>query len=109
MKNHPLRTSVIGSYPFPGWLEHAVTHLADFGKDDIAEVQDIKRIIRESEAVSGIEVMGLNRSHARFLNLPFYQTGKVRKDPIGPEDVAIVRRLLEERTSGPGAPEPALG
>ena len=66
------------------------------GDVDIAEVQDIKRIIRESEAVSGIEVMGLDKSHARFLNLPFYQTGKVRKDPIGPADVAIVRALLEE-------------
>ncbi|MEZ0334978.1 MAG: glucosamine-6-phosphate deaminase, partial [Gemmatimonadales bacterium] len=32
---------------------------------------------------------------ARFLDLPFYQTGKVRKDPIGPADVAIVRDLLE--------------
>jgi glucosamine-6-phosphate deaminase len=66
------------------------------GDVDIPEVQDIKRIIRESEAVSGIEVMGLSVRHARFLNLPFYQTGKVRKDPIGPADVAIVRDLLEE-------------
>jgi glucosamine-6-phosphate deaminase len=46
--------------------------------------------------VAGIEVMGLTRQHARFLDLPFYQTGKVAKDPIGPADVAIVRRLLEE-------------
>ena len=59
-------------------------------------MQDIKRIIRESEAVAGIEVMGLTRDNARFLNLPFYQTGKVKKDPIGPADVAIVRELLEE-------------
>jgi glucosamine-6-phosphate deaminase len=66
------------------------------GDVDIAEVQDIKRIIRESEAVAGIEVMGLTRANARFLNLPFYQTGKVKKDPIGPADVAIVRALLEE-------------
>jgi glucosamine-6-phosphate deaminase len=66
------------------------------GQVDIAEVQDIKRIIRESEAVSGIEVMGLTREHARFLNLPFYQTGKVRKDPIGRADVAIVAELLRE-------------
>ncbi|MCA2991802.1 MAG: glucosamine-6-phosphate deaminase [Gemmatimonas sp.] len=66
------------------------------GEVDIAEVQDIKRIIRESEAVSGIEVMGLSKAHARFLNLPFYQTGKVRKDPIGPADVAIVAQLLRE-------------
>ena len=66
------------------------------GDVDIPEVQDIKRIIRESEAVSGIETLGMTSSAARFLNLPFYQTGKVRKDPIGPADVAIVRELLEE-------------
>jgi len=46
--------------------------------------------------VSGIETVGLPRAAARFLNLPFYQTGKVRKDPIGPKDVAIVRALLED-------------
>ena len=66
------------------------------GEVDVREVQDIKRIIREAEAVSGIETVGLPRSAARFLNLPFYQTGKVRKDPIGPADVAIVRDLLDE-------------
>ncbi len=66
------------------------------GDVDIAEVQNVKRIIRESEAVAGIEVMGLSRKNARFLDLPFYQTGKVRKDPIGPADVAIVRDLLNE-------------
>jgi glucosamine-6-phosphate deaminase len=66
------------------------------GEVDIPEIQDIKRIIREAEAVSGIEVVGLPRAAARFLNLPFYQTGKVRKDPIGPADVEIVKNLLEE-------------
>ena len=66
------------------------------GDVDIPEVLDVKRIIREAEAVSGIETVGLPASRARFLNLPFYQTGKVRKDPIGPADVAIVRALLEE-------------
>jgi glucosamine-6-phosphate deaminase len=66
------------------------------GEVDIKEIQDIKRIIREAEAVSGIETVGLPRGAARFLNLPFYQTGKVRKDPIGPADVAIVKSLLEE-------------
>ncbi len=66
------------------------------GDVDVPAVQDIKRIIRETEAVSGLEVVGLTRDNARFLDLPFYQTGKVRKDPIGPADVRIVRELLEE-------------
>lgn len=67
------------------------------GDVDIPEIQDIKRIIREAEAVSGIETLGLKPSAARFLNMPFYQTGKVRKDAIGADDVRIVRALLEEK------------
>ena len=57
------------------------------GDVDIAEVQDAKRIIRETEAVAGIRTLGLEDGAARFLNLPFYQTGKVKKDPVGPADV----------------------
>lgn len=68
------------------------------GQVDIPEVLDLKRIIREAEAVSGIETLGLPAGAARFLDLPFYQTGKVRKDPVGPADVAVVRALLEEVT-----------
>jgi len=67
------------------------------GDVDSAEVLDIKRAIREAEAVSGLETLGLSRREARFLNLPFYQTGRVRKDPIGDEDVRLVRQLLDER------------
>jgi glucosamine-6-phosphate deaminase len=66
------------------------------GDVDTPEVQDTKRIIRESEAIAGIRTLGLNDRAARFLNLPFYQTGKVKKDPIGAADVAIVHALLEE-------------
>jgi glucosamine-6-phosphate deaminase len=66
------------------------------GDVDIPEVQDVKRMIRESEALAGLRTLGLEDGAARFLDLPFYQTGKVRKDPIGPADVAIVRALLEE-------------
>jgi glucosamine-6-phosphate deaminase len=66
------------------------------GDVDIPEVRDIKRMIRESEAVAGLRTLGLEEGAARFLDLPFYQTGQVRKDPIGPADVAIVRALLEQ-------------
>ena len=66
------------------------------GQVDTQDVLTIKRGIREAEAVSGIETFGMNRDQARFLNLPFYQTGKTRKDPIGPEDVRITLELLEE-------------
>jgi glucosamine-6-phosphate deaminase len=64
------------------------------GQVDNDAVQRLKKIIREAEAVSGIETFGMSRSQACFLNLPFYQTGKVRKDPVGPADVAITLELL---------------
>ena len=66
------------------------------GDVDAAAVQDIKRMIRESEAVAGIRTLGLDEGAARFLDLPFYRTGKVKKDPVGAADVAVIRALLEE-------------
>ncbi len=67
------------------------------GDIDTPDVLDLKRAIREAEAVSGLEAIGLSRREARFLNLPFYRTGQIRKDPISEADVRIVRQLLEER------------
>ncbi len=66
------------------------------GDVDLPAVQELKRVIRESEAVAALESVGLPPSAARFLNLPFYRTGQVRKHPIGPEDVGVVRALLVE-------------
>ena len=70
------------------------------GDVDTQDVQLIKAYIRYSEAVAGIEVMDLNHSHARFLDMPFYKTGTVRKEPIGDEDVQIVYDLLIEKKPG---------
>jgi glucosamine-6-phosphate deaminase len=66
------------------------------GQVDNEAVQRLKKIIREAEAISGIETFGMSRSQAVFLNLPFYQTGKVRKDPVTKADVDIVLHLLEQ-------------
>jgi glucosamine-6-phosphate deaminase len=66
------------------------------GDVDVQAVQDLKRVIRESEAVAALASVGLPASAARFLNLPFYRTGEARKRPVGEEDVAIVRALLDE-------------
>jgi glucosamine-6-phosphate deaminase len=78
-----------------GRIEQALANKVP-GEVDIPEVQDLKREIREAEAVSGVEALGIARSACRFLNLPFYQTGKVKKDPVGPADVAIILDLFRE-------------
>lgn len=67
------------------------------GDVDIREVQELKREIREAEATSAVESLGIRREACRFLNLPFYRTGKVRKDPITDHDIEIVLGLLEEQ------------
>jgi glucosamine-6-phosphate deaminase len=67
------------------------------GEPDAPEVRLLKRRIRETEAVSAIATLGLHADQARFLDLPFYQTGVVQKNPIGDRDVEIVLALLEER------------
>ena len=66
------------------------------GEMDSDAVLLLKRRIREVEARSALETLGVGADAARFLNLPFYQTGQVRKDPIGDRDVAIVRDLLDD-------------
>ncbi len=88
----------IGSRRVLGLIDEIEDFLAHKqpGEMDVEPVQEIKRSIREAEAVSGIETFGMRREQARFLDLPFYQTGKVKKDPIGPRDVQINLELLEE-------------
>jgi glucosamine-6-phosphate deaminase len=66
------------------------------GDVDTPLVQTLKKVIRESEAIAALEAAGLPRSAARFLDLPFYRTGEVRKRPVGEGDVAIVAALLAD-------------
>jgi glucosamine-6-phosphate deaminase len=68
----------------------------DPGEIDLPEVQELKAHIRYGEAIAAIEVMGLDGSHAEFLDMPFYKTGRVRKDPISEADVEVVYDLLAE-------------
>ncbi len=66
------------------------------GAVDIPEVQEIKSLIRRSEAVAACRSMHIPADRAHFLDLPFYKTGEVRKRPIGSEDVNLVLKLLRE-------------
>ncbi len=64
------------------------------GEVDKPEVKKIKALIRRSEARAGCRDAGLTDDKAHFLDLPFYETGKVKKNPVGPEDVKIIKDLL---------------
>ena len=69
----PLRTTVIGSYPFPSWLEFACQHLDQFGKDDLVEMQDDAVIAAlHDQVAAGLDVV-TDGEQTRFdFNLSFY-------------------------------------
>lgn len=66
------------------------------GEVDSPEVQSIKGLIRQGEAKAATRLCGIPEDHLRFLDLPFYETGTIKKKPLGDEDIQIVARLLEE-------------
>lgn len=69
----PLRTTVIGSWPFPAWLEFAASHLDRFGSDDIAEAQDdaVRCAIHE-QVDAGLDVITDGEQTRLDFNLSFY-------------------------------------
>ncbi len=73
MNTRPLRTTVIGSWPFPGWLEWTARNLGQFGPDDIAEAQDdaVRCAIHEQTA-AGLDVITDGEQTRLDFNLSFY-------------------------------------
>jgi glucosamine-6-phosphate deaminase len=65
------------------------------GEVDSPELQRIKTLIRRSEARAGARYSGVKPAHTHFLDLPFYETGRVRKKPLGEADIRIIVDLLE--------------
>ena len=73
MKEQPLRTTVIGSYPFPGWLEFACQHLNQFGDADRAELQEDAVIAAiHDQLAAGLDVITDGEQTRLDFNLSFY-------------------------------------
>ncbi len=64
------------------------------GQTDSPEVREIKGLIRKGEAKSACRFVGLPEKRMHFLDMPFYETGKVKKDPFGSEDVKVLVDFL---------------
>jgi len=73
MDSNPLRNSVIGSYPFPGWLEFTSQNLDRFGVSDIAEAQDDAVVTAlHDQLAAGLDVMTDGEQTRLDFNLSFY-------------------------------------
>lgn len=66
------------------------------GDIDTPEVRTIKGLIRRGEARTACTFNGIPLDHVHFLDLPFYESGKIEKLPMGERDVNIVRDLILE-------------
>jgi len=66
------------------------------GDFDNADMLRLKGLIRRGEARTACTYAGIKSDHVHFLDLPFYETGKIQKSPISEKDVEIVRALLQE-------------
>jgi 5-methyltetrahydropteroyltriglutamate--homocysteine methyltransferase len=73
MPKTPLQTTVIGSYPFPGWLEFAAQHLDQFGEADLAELQEDAVIATiHDQVAAGLDVISDGEQTRLDFNLSFY-------------------------------------
>lgn len=66
------------------------------GDVDTLDVRTIKGLIRRGEARTASTYNGVHSDHVHFLDLPFYESGRVEKYPMTERDVNIVRRLLQD-------------
>jgi glucosamine-6-phosphate deaminase len=81
--------------------ERIEKHVEDFirgkkpGQVDAPELQQIKGLIRRTEARAAARYSGVKNENTHFLDMPFYETGRVRKAPLGEADIQIIVELLE--------------
>jgi glucosamine-6-phosphate deaminase len=66
------------------------------GQIDSQEVQAIKGLIRRNEARTATRSCGVPSDHLHFLDMPFYETGRVRKSPLAEADITLIVDLLEQ-------------
>jgi 5-methyltetrahydropteroyltriglutamate--homocysteine methyltransferase len=73
MQPIPIRTTVIGSYPFPGWLEFAVKNLSEFGNTDKEEmIEDAVIAAIHDQVAAGLDVITDGEQTRLDFNLSFY-------------------------------------
>ena len=64
------------------------------GEVDQPIIQKFKGLIRKGEAMAACRYCGVQEANAHFQNLPFYETGTVKKNPYSEEDIALTYDLL---------------
>lgn len=63
---------------------------------DSLEVRKLKGLIRRRESYAATRYIGLEDKNIHFLDMPFYETGRIKKSPIDADDIAMVAAIIEK-------------
>lgn len=79
-------------------LQEARNYIATkkLNQSDTEEIRSIKGLIRRCEAKATCRYVGLKEENCHFMNLPFYETGAVEKNPMSEKDIEITMALLNK-------------
>lgn len=66
------------------------------GEPDSQSIREIKGAIRRGEAKAACRYLKIPEERVHFLEMPFYETGGVKKNPIGKADIDIVKNLIKD-------------
>ncbi|MDG2194823.1 MAG: glucosamine-6-phosphate deaminase [Polaribacter sp.] len=78
-------------------IEDIITSLKSKNSNSVDELntRSLKGMIRRSESLAATRYMGLPDAHVHFLDLPFYETGTVKKANLSKKDIDIVVNLID--------------
>ena len=80
----------------------ATKKLIEFSKQktdqviDSKEMLQLKGLIRRSESLAATRYLGLEDNNVHFLNLPFYETGTIKKNNLSKKDLDIMCQLIQD-------------
>jgi len=79
-------------------LQKATKAIEDQRENEIdpLEVRELKGLIRKRESIAATRYLNVPDEQVHFLNLPFYETGTIKKNPLSQDDIAIVKKLISD-------------
>ena len=79
-------------------MEKIVAFLSVKKEDEVdsLDVQKLKALIRKNESILAANYLGLKEENLHFLNMPFYETGTIRKNKLSEKDTDLLYNLIKE-------------
>ena len=76
-------------------IVNSIQNKKEFDIDEL-EVRKLKGLIRQKECLAATRYLSLPDDQVHFLNLPFYETGRIKKNKLSEADIDIMKNLIED-------------